>query len=227
MSTQFYLPEIEVQFNCKYFALKLFHYLRRFIFLFITITIIYLFISNHVNALVFWYTVYFYYRIAPLVMINLSKKNRRRWCRSMLNWLHACILACRSDGSAYVYCLQAAVSTPIQNIYYRQQVMQVDFFKIMFWGNANLFSFFPTTHIFKWFIVLHTCYWSADITKEWAPQSQTCRATFFVIGARKGGTTSLYYYLTAHPNILPYAIKRMNFVLSYLCCYNYHCHLSL
>eukprot|EP01147_Barroeca_monosierra_P002587 gene2587-5503_t len=48
----------------------------------------------------------------------------------------------------------------------------------------------------------------ADITKEWAPQSQTCRATFFVIGARKGGTTSLYYYLTAHPNILPYAIKR-------------------
>jgi hypothetical protein len=28
-----------------------------------------------------------------------------------------------------------------------------------------------------------------------------CRPTFFLIGARKGGTTSFYQYLLAHPGI--------------------------
>jgi len=34
----------------------------------------------------------------------------------------------------------------------------------------------------------------------------SCRPTVFILGARKGGTTSLYHYLMAHPNFLPVVV---------------------
>ena len=35
--------------------------------------------------------------------------------------------------------------------------------------------------------------------------------SFFIIGERKCGTSSLYRYLVAHPNVLPCALKEPNF----------------
>jgi len=37
------------------------------------------------------------------------------------------------------------------------------------------------------------------------------KPTFFIIGERKCGTSSLYRYLVAHPNVLPCALKEPNF----------------
>ncbi len=40
---------------------------------------------------------------------------------------------------------------------------------------------------------------------------QYLRPSFFIIGERKCGTSSLYRYLIAHPNVLPCALKEPNF----------------
>jgi len=40
---------------------------------------------------------------------------------------------------------------------------------------------------------------------------QYLRPSFFIIGERKCGTSSLYRYLVAHPNVLPCALKEPNF----------------
>ncbi|EGD74142.1 hypothetical protein PTSG_06151 [Salpingoeca rosetta] len=61
---------------------------------------------------------------------------------------------------------------------------------------------------------------SKDGTKNkkelsWIPTSDTCRPTYFVMGARKGGSTSLYHYLNAHPNIKPYSMSRRKTAPSY------------
>ena len=40
---------------------------------------------------------------------------------------------------------------------------------------------------------------------------QFLRPSFFIIGERKCGTSSLYRYLVAHPNVLPCELKEPNF----------------
>ena len=40
---------------------------------------------------------------------------------------------------------------------------------------------------------------------------QYLRPSFFIIGERKCGTSSLYRYLIAHPNVLPCQLKEPNF----------------
>jgi len=40
---------------------------------------------------------------------------------------------------------------------------------------------------------------------------QFLRPSFFIIGERKCGTSSLYRYLIAHPNVLPCQLKEPNF----------------
>lgn len=43
------------------------------------------------------------------------------------------------------------------------------------------------------------------------PSSSYISPSFFIIGERKCGTSSLYRYLVAHPNVLPCALKEPNF----------------
>ncbi len=38
-----------------------------------------------------------------------------------------------------------------------------------------------------------------------------CMPDFLIIGAQRCGTTSLYYYLTGHPNIVPSSVKEIHF----------------
>lgn len=48
--------------------------------------------------------------------------------------------------------------------------------------------------------------------KSWP--ADRCKPSVFIIGARKGGTTSLYHYLSAHPSFKPARSKEIHFLSS-------------
>ncbi len=66
-----------------------------------------------------------------------------------------------------------------------------------------------------------TCYQSATYKKikqfhpEWMQDTTQLKSVsqpdFMIIGTQKGGTTSLYYYLAQHPQIMPSLIKEIDF----------------
>ena len=56
-------------------------------------------------------------------------------------------------------------------------------------------------------------YGAGRIRRRWRRATASLRALpdFVIVGAQKAGTTSLYAYLTAHPLVLPAALKELHF----------------